>query len=161
MNLTTETITPAVTQLRPVTPPGIRSPMQPPTVARIAIHDTLDMVVARENGRCLALDASCSKTQLLLVQTIISELSRNIILHAGSGEIHLSRSDQGKLRCLCITAIDAGPGIPDIEAAMTCGFSTSGGLGLGLPGIRQMSNEFEITSEPGTGTKITATVWLV
>lgn len=161
MSMSTEAINPALNEVRSGTPPVIKWPVQPRTSARIKIKNTIDIVGARENGRCLALDEGCSKTQLLFVQTIISELSRNIILYAGSGEIQLTVSDQDGLRCLGITAIDKGPGIPDVVAAMTSGFSTSGGLGLGLPGIRQMSNEFDIISQPETGTKITAKIWLV
>lgn len=136
-------------------------PTGPSAEARITIRQTLDIVEARGKGRHLSLQAGCSATELLLVQTIISELARNIVMYAGSGEIHLAGSAQKGRNSLTVTASDEGPGIANIEEAMTSGYSTSGGLGIGLPGIKQMSHQFEVSSRPGAGTKVTATIQFV
>ena len=94
------------------------------------------------------------------ITTAISELARNIYLYAGQGEMRIERiNDLGKSG-LKITAIDNGPGIPDIRKVMEDGFSTSGGLGAGLPGVKRLMDEFDISSTVGEGTDIQAVKWL-
>ena len=123
-----------------------------------AIHVTIgsarDLVDARQQGRSLAGTLGFSNTQATLVASVISELARNIVEYAGKGEIVLrTDGDAG----LVVLARDRGPGIPDIQAALRPGYSTSGGLGLGLPGVRRIADQFEIESGPG-GTVVTLTM---
>ena len=102
-----------------------------------------------------------SDTDLTLIATAISELSRNIVLYAKSGEIALKSIQQGEKRGIAVIAIDDGPGIPDISRALRDGYSTSRSLGLGLPGVRRLMDEFEITSEVNCGTTVTVRQWTV
>jgi serine/threonine-protein kinase RsbT len=94
------------------------------------------------------------------LETVTSELARNIVLYAGAGAIEVQAVTEGKRRGLKIQALDHGPGIADIEQAMKDGYTTSGGLGSGLGGAKRMMDEFHIESAPGWGTKVTATKWL-
>jgi len=121
----------------------------------IPIRSAQDIVTARVRGRAMAMASSCSVTQGTLVATVISELARNIILYAGHGEISLASTKSDLVSGLTITALDRGPGIRNIDMALTSGYSSSGGLGLGLPGVRQMADEFEIISNPAEGTRVT------
>jgi serine/threonine-protein kinase RsbT len=91
--------------------------------------------------------------------TSISELARNIYLYAGKGTITISPIERGGAIGLQITAIDAGPGIPDIRKALEDGYTTSGALGAGLPGVRRMMDEFDIQSAPGEGTRVVIVKW--
>ena len=100
-----------------------------------------------------------SDTDLTLIATAISELARNIVLYAKSGEIALKAVQQGDKRGIAVTAVDDGPGIPDISRALQDGYSTSRSLGLGLPGVRRLMDEFEITSEVSRGTTVTVKKW--
>jgi serine/threonine-protein kinase RsbT len=127
--------------------------------ARIPIIGVEDIVEARQKGRFLATELDFSLTQATLVATAISELARNIVLYAKTGEIILVRLGKSDNLGVMITAIDKGPGIPNIQHALMNGFSSSGGLGLGLPGVRQMVDEFEIESSAGEGTTVTAVMW--
>lgn len=128
--------------------------------ARISIQDIEDIVQARQKGRSLAQELNFSPTQSTLVATVISELARNIILYAGNGLITLTRikSETGR-ECLQIVASDNGPGIEDISRALISGYSSSGGLGLGLPGVRQLADEFHIKSVVGYGTTVTVSMF--
>jgi len=126
---------------------------------RIRVRTESDIVVARQTGRTLASQLGFSATDLTLVATAISEVARNIVAYAKSGEIILSRAEDGSRQGIRITANDDGPGIPDIAQAMQPGYSSSGSLGLGLPGTRRMMDEFQISSEVGKGTRITMTKW--
>ena len=116
-----------------------------------------DLVAARREGRNLATQLGLSSSDATLVATAISELARNIVSYARRGEIHISLVNVGNTPGIAIVARDDGPGIPDINAAMREGYSTSGGLGLGLAGVRRIMDEFQITSEPGRGTTISIT----
>ena len=130
------------------------------TEARIAIKGVEDIVEARQKGRLMAQEMGFSLTQSTLVATAISELARNIVLYAKQGEITLDRIYSGSRVGIMIIAADKGPGIANIQHALMNGYSSSGGLGLGLPGVRQMVDEFEIDSELGEGTKVTTKMWL-
>lgn len=118
-----------------------------------------DMVAARAASRELATELGFSRTDSTLVATAISEVARNIVSHAGEGEIELSPVYEPRRYGLVVIARDAGPGIRDVRAAMRDGFSTRGSLGLGLPGARRLMDEFEISSEPGRGTTVTMKKW--
>ena len=143
------------------THPGAKSPPRDIRVeAKITIKAVEDIVEARQKGRALAQELGFSMTQSTLVATAISELARNIVLYAKTGEIVLSRVSTDQHVGLIITAQDKGPGIANIQHALMSGYSSSGGLGLGLPGVRQMVDEFDIKSRPGEGTQVMALMWL-
>lgn len=126
---------------------------------RVAINSDQDIVTARQKGRALAIELGFSTGDATLIATSISELARNIVSYARKGEIIL-KAVQGSSRLgISIVASDRGPGIWDIRQAMKDGFSTSGSLGLGLPGVRRLMDEFEIDSEPGRGTIVTVKKW--
>ena len=121
-----------------------------------------DIVTARQKGRALAAELGFSIIDLAMVATSISELARNIVLYAGQGEIVLSvATNDGGKRGIVVVARDDGPGIHDVQKAMISGYSTSGSLGLGLPGVRRLMDEFQIVSEVGKGTVVTAKKWKV
>jgi serine/threonine-protein kinase RsbT len=139
---------------------SLQEPAAAPLAAleRIPIANELDIVVARQQGRALAAQLGFSSGDLALVATAISELARNIMQYAGHGEIRL-RLVEGASKGIEVIARDAGPGIPNVESAMQDGFSTGGGLGLGLPGAKRLMDEFEIVSKVGQGTTITLRKW--
>jgi serine/threonine-protein kinase RsbT len=126
---------------------------------RISISTDADIVVARQEGRTLATEAGFLATDQTLVATAISEIARNIVAHAGTGHIELQLVERTHRRGLKIVATDRGPGIDDVERALEDGFTTSEGLGLGLPGARRIMDEFVITSQPGEGTKVIMHKW--
>ncbi|HEY2465380.1 MAG TPA: anti-sigma regulatory factor [Steroidobacteraceae bacterium] len=126
---------------------------------QIPINSDKDVVLARQQGRSLALQLGFSLSEVTLIAMAISELSRNIVLYAGTGTVTL-KSIHGSSRVgLMIVAADAGPGIADVTRAMRDGYSSSGGLGLGLPGVRRLMDEFDISSEIGRGTIVTGKKW--
>jgi serine/threonine-protein kinase RsbT len=127
---------------------------------QVPIRSDQDIVAARKKGRELALSLGFSASEATLVATAISELARNIVLYARSGEIQVQGIEQPHRRGIVVVARDDGPGIANVRQAIQDGFSTSGGLGLGLPGVRRLMDEFEIVSSPGYGTKVTARKWL-
>jgi len=118
-----------------------------------------DLVVARREGRILVEQLGSSTSEATLVATAISELARNIVSYARRGEIQVSLVHNGNKRGINIVARDEGPGILDINLAMREGYSTSGGFGIGLPGVRRIMDEFDIASDVGRGTTITITKW--
>jgi serine/threonine-protein kinase RsbT len=126
---------------------------------RTLIESIEDIVVARQVGRLLAQELGYSTSRSTLVTTVISELARNIVLYAGSGEIMLSRVNRPTGEGIVITAVDSGPGISNIQQVLRGGVSSSGGLGLGLAGVRQLADDFRVLSVPGEGTKVIVGVW--
>lgn len=116
-------------------------------------------MTARQKGRALAIELGFSTGDGTLIATAISELARNIVSYARRGEITLKIVHASNRQAISIIASDSGPGIRDIRQAMRDGFSTSGSLGLGLPGVRRLMDEFEIASEPGRGTIVTVKKW--
>ncbi len=126
---------------------------------RTPIETIEDIVKARQVGRLLAQELGLSTSRSTLVTTVISELARNIVLYADVGEIILSRIDKGSLEGIQIIAADHGPGIANVQHALMGGVSTSGGLGLGLTGVKQLADEFEVTSSPGIGTTVIISIW--
>lgn len=105
-------------------------------------------------------EAGFDETPSRMIATAVSELARNILKYAGSGEIHLRPAKKMGARGIEIEAIDRGPGIDDCETAMQDHFSTSGTLGLGLPAVKRMMDEFSLESTPGEGTRVTARKWI-
>ena len=125
----------------------------------VAIKSDQDIVAARQRGRALAVELGFSAVDLTFIATAISELARNIVSYAGKGEITLKTIQNSTREGILIIAADEGPGIHDLRQALRDGFSTSGSLGLGLPGVRRLMDEFEITSQPGRGTRVEVKKW--
>jgi serine/threonine-protein kinase RsbT len=125
----------------------------------VSIRSDQDIVVARQKGRSLAMALEFSSGDATLIATAISELARNIVSYAAEGEIRLQAINGGARKGIQITARDDGPGIADVEQALRDGFSTSGSLGLGLPGVLRLVDEFEIHSGKNRGTTVTVRKW--
>jgi serine/threonine-protein kinase RsbT len=126
---------------------------------RVSILSDQDIVAARQQGRALAVKLEFSPGDSTLIATAISELARNIVSYARRGEIRIRSAQNGERPGIVIVALDDGPGIRDIRQAMRDGFSTSGGMGLGLPGVRRLMDDFDIVSEQGKGTTVTVKKW--
>lgn len=131
-----------------------------PDDARVMVQADEDVVVARQRGREVALRAGFSDTEATVIATAVSEIARNIVRFARRGEVRLTiLGDAEEADGVMVVASDAGPGIADVDLAVTEGYSTYGGLGLGLPGVRRLMDVFDITSEVGRGTTVTMTKW--
>jgi serine/threonine-protein kinase RsbT len=119
-----------------------------------------DVVVVRQAVRKWAVEAGFSLVDQTKIVTAASELARNTVIYGGGGTARLQRlSDNNGRAGLRLTFEDKGPGIPDIDLAMKDGFTTGSGLGLGLSGAKRLSNEFEIYSRAGEGTRVAITRW--
>lgn len=125
----------------------------------INIEQESDIVTARQVGRTMSKLFGFGTITQSRIATSISELARNIYLYAGAGTITISPIEREGMIGLQITANDSGPGIPDIRQALDDGYSTSGALGAGLPGVRRMMDEFEIHSTLGEGTRVVVVKW--
>jgi serine/threonine-protein kinase RsbT len=127
---------------------------------RIAIDSDSDVVTARQHARELAADLELTSTDQTLLATAISEVARNITTYAKRGEVILSVvRDNGGRKGIRVIARDEGPGIVDIERALQDGYTSGGGLGIGLPGARRLVDEFQIESVPSEGTTVTLVKW--
>jgi serine/threonine-protein kinase RsbT len=126
---------------------------------RCLIAADTDVVQARQAGRELAAELGFSAGDQTVVAAAISEIARNILMYAKRGEVRFTKVLDGPHTGLIVVAEDDGPGIRDVSRALQDGYSTSGGLGLGLPGARRLMDEFEVVSAPGQGTKITMRKW--
>jgi len=111
-------------------------------------------------ARTLAAYAGFAGADLVMIATAVSEVARNILEYAKRGEVVVSVVQRGDRRGLEVLARDRGPGIADVSRAMQDGFSTSRGLGLGLPGSRRLMDDFELESKVGLGTTVTMRKWL-
>lgn len=126
----------------------------------VDINSEWGIVAARQAGRKLAREVGFGSVDQARITTAISELARNIYLYANKGQIHIEEVVNDNKRGIKITAVDKGPGIRDLRKVMEDGYTTSGGLGAGLPGVRRLMDDFTIDSEVNNGTIITATKWL-
>ena len=134
--------------------------MPPDATERIAIESDADVVTERQRARELAAGLELSSTDQTLLATAISEVARNITTYAKRGEVLLSVvRDNGGREGIRVVARDNGPGIEDIERALQDGYTSGGGLGLGLPGARRLVDEFQIESAPSAGTTVTLVKW--
>lgn len=131
-----------------------------PNEIRVRINSAADIVEARQQGRALATQLGFGGCDLTMLAAAISEVARNIVQYAGSGEIVLMPIQSGARRGIGIAAIDKGPGIPDLAIAMQYGYSSGKGLGVGLPGAKWLVDEFEIDSKVGKGTTVSMKKWL-
>lgn len=123
------------------------------------VRSDLDVLKARQYGKELAGSLRFSASERTIIATAISEIARNTVLYAKSGCMSLKLIQQGQRRGILVIARDEGPGIPDLSLAMQDGYTTSQGLGIGLPGAKRLMDEFEIVSEVGKGTTITMKKW--
>jgi serine/threonine-protein kinase RsbT len=126
----------------------------------IPIESDADVVIARQRARAMASELELTSTDQTLLATAISEVARNITTYARRGEVSLAVvSDDGGRHGIRVIARDDGPGIENVELALQDGYTSGGGLGLGLPGARRLVHEFEIESAPGQGTTVTLVMW--
>jgi serine/threonine-protein kinase RsbT len=126
----------------------------------IPIESDADVVTARQRARQMAGELELTTTDQTLLATAISEVARNITTYATRGEVLLSvvRDDNGR-EGIQVIARDDGPGIENLERALRDGYTSGGGLGLGLPGARRLVDDFHIETAPGQGTKVTLVMW--
>lgn len=119
-----------------------------------------DVVIVRQKVRLYAVEAGFSVVDQTKVITAASELARNILDYGGGGQMKLSlvKNDRNKPGVQLVFE-DQGPGIEDIELALTDGYTTGGGLGMGLSGSKRLMNEFNLETEKGKGTRVTVTKW--
>ena len=132
----------------------------PPTTAeRVPVRTDSDVVKVRQLVRSLAQQARLSLVDQTKLVTAASELARNAVIHGGGGTMDIEALEEGGRRGLRLRFDDNGPGIADMGLAMTEGWSSGNGLGLGLTGSKRLCSEFEIDTAPGKGTRVTVARW--
>ncbi|RCJ19138.1 anti-sigma regulatory factor [Nostoc sp. ATCC 43529] len=125
----------------------------------IEIQSSSDVVLVRQAVRQLAVEIGFGLVDQTKIVTAASELARNTLDYGGGGTAKLETLEEGRRRGIKLTFEDRGPGIPDIELALKDGFTTGSGLGMGLSGAKRLTNEFEIQSVVGEGTRVTIIRW--
>lgn len=125
----------------------------------VGIREESDIIAVRKTVRDAASRLGFGLTDVTRIVTAASELARNVFLYAGSGSMRWRKLDGSAGGGIELTFQDSGPGIPDIDLPMQDGYSTGGGLGIGLPGARRLMGEMEIHSEVGKGTTVTVRKW--
>ena len=125
----------------------------------ISVRSAGEVVGVRHLVRKWAVELGLSLVEQTKIVTAASELARNMIDYGGGGAMTAEALDDGIRKGLRLIFEDQGPGIPDLQAALRDGFTTGGGMGLGLGGAKRLSNEFEVKSAPGEGTRVTITRW--
>ena len=133
--------------------------MTPQRSETLPVRETSDILLVRQVVRECATELGFSVLDRTKLLTAASELARNTLIHGGGGTMLLETFVKNDRRGLRLTFEDKGPGIADLEQAMTNGFTTKGGMGLGLGGSKRLVNEFEVVSRVGEGTRVTATRW--
>ena len=118
-----------------------------------------DVVLARQTARKLAQECGMRLIDLTKLVTAVSELARNTMVYGGGGDMDWQIVEDGLRVGLRLTFRDEGPGIPDLKLAMTDGWTSGGGLGLGLTGAKRLVNDFELDTAPGAGTRVTICKW--
>jgi len=126
----------------------------------LAIRSAEDIVVVRQVVRAWAIELRFSLVDQTKIVTAASELARNTLDYGGGGTVRLAALLEGSRRGLRLVFEDKGPGIPDLALAMKDGYTTGGGLGLGLGGAKRLSSEFSIDSRLGEGTRVAITRWI-
>ena len=134
-------------------------PVQIETSEVVPLRNSDDVVRVRQAVRARAVAAAFSLVDQTKIVTAASEIARNTVDYGGGGEARIEVLRDGKRRGVRLTFTDQGPGIADLALALTDGHTTGGGLGLGLSGAKRLSNEFDITSAPGQGTRVTLARW--
>jgi serine/threonine-protein kinase RsbT len=128
-------------------------------------HETLDVrtqtdiVLVRQAVRQWAIAQGLGLVDQTKIVTAASELARNTVSYGGGGTVLLEALDEGMRKGLRLTFEDRGPGIANLELALTDGYTSGGGMGLGLRGSKRLVNEFDIWSQPGEGTRVTVARW--
>jgi serine/threonine-protein kinase RsbT len=125
----------------------------------LSVSSSAEVVAVRHRVRKCAVDLGFSLIEQTKIVTAASELARNMVDYGGGGVLTIEVVDDGIRKGLRLTFQDQGPGIADVQQALRDGYSTGAGMGLGLGGARRLSNEFEIDSAPGKGTRVTITRW--
>jgi serine/threonine-protein kinase RsbT len=125
----------------------------------VPITNSSDVVLVRQRVRVLATEMKFSLVDQTKIVTAASELGRNTLQHGGGGSMELALVVNGVRRGIRMSFSDQGPGIPDIAQALKDGYTSGAGMGLGLGGSKRLMNEFEIESNPGGGTRVTAIRW--
>jgi serine/threonine-protein kinase RsbT len=126
---------------------------------KLPVASDADVVAVRQRVRALAIESGFSLVDQTKIVTAASELARNTVVHGGGGTAELELLLERGRRGVRLTFRDHGPGIADIQTAMRDGFTSGGGLGLGLGGAKRLSNEFHIQSRPGEGTVVRIARW--
>jgi serine/threonine-protein kinase RsbT len=125
----------------------------------LPIKDSSDVVFVRQRVRVWAIELKLSLVDQTKVVTAASELGRNTLEHGGGGELEIAELVNGARKGIRLTFSDKGPGINDVKLALTDGFTTKQGMGLGLGGSKRLMNEFDIKTAPGEGTTVTVIRW--
>jgi serine/threonine-protein kinase RsbT len=123
------------------------------------IRTSDDIVLVRQAVRKKSVALGLGLVDQTKVVTASSELARNTLDYGGGGTVHLELIENGARTGLKLTFEDQGPGIPDIDLALTDGYTTGNGMGLGLSGAKRLSHEFELWSKPGEGTRVSILRW--
>lgn len=126
----------------------------------VPIGSDADLAWVRQQVRQCAAALGFGLVQQTKLVTAASELARNTLVHGGGGHAEITPLDNGRARGLRMRFVDSGPGIRDLELAMTDGYTTGGGLGLGLSGAKRLVQEFSVDTETGRGTTVTAVAWV-
>jgi serine/threonine-protein kinase RsbT len=124
-----------------------------------AIRIEQDVVLARQTARKLAQECGLRLIDLTKLVTAVSELARNTMVYGGGGDMDWEIVEDGLRVGLRLTFRDEGPGIPDLKLAMTDGWTSGGGLGLGLTGAKRLVDDFELDTAPGKGTRVMIAKW--
>ena len=130
-----------------------------PKIERLPLRTSEDVVSVRQAARAIAVEIGLSLVDQTKTVTAASELARNTVVYGGGGWAHFEVLNRAGKKGMRVVFEDQGPGIPDIEKALQDGFTTGSGLGLGLGGAKRLVNEFDISSTPGIGTRVTITKW--
>ena len=125
----------------------------------LELRDADDVVRMRRIVREQAVEIGLSLVDQTKLVTAASEIARNAVVYGGGGTVSILKLTEGVRRGVRLVFVDQGPGIPDIDKALRDGYTTGGGLGLGLGGARRLCNEFSIESAPGQGTRVTMARW--
>jgi serine/threonine-protein kinase RsbT len=125
----------------------------------VVIREEAGIVEARQKARLLVRELGLGMTDQTKTVTAVSEIARNTLVYGGGGTATLEIIQDAGRKCLRMTFSDNGPGIPDLNKALTDGFTTGGGMGLGLGGAKRLVDEFELHSRPGEGTRVVLTKW--
>ena len=123
------------------------------------LRSEADIVASRQKVRALTQQLKFSLVDQTKMITAASELSRNTVVHGGGGDMRWELVDEGVRRGLRLHFEDTGPGIPDTKLALTDGWTSGGGMGLGLPGSKRLVHDFELHTAPGQGTRVSITRW--
>ena len=133
--------------------------MPPTQTDTVSIRTEQDVVVARQHARRLALEAGFGIVDQTKIVTAASELARNVVVYGQGGVMRSEIVADGRRQGLRLAFVDEGPGIPDLKLALTDGWTSGKGLGLGLSGAKRLMHDFEIETAPGQGTRVTITRW--